>query len=205
MSGITIDKRSLETRATEIIRERIVGGEIRAGEKIMENDLAVDLGLSRGTVRSALHRLVLEELIVQVPYYGWRVPELSEHDAWELTSVRSALEGLAARSAAERLDDTGRSKLIESYTCLLDCCQRGDMADIAEADLNLHRTIMEISSNSRLLRYFTMVEHQIRLLIAQSNSGWSGPPEEIGIGHADLVEAILAQDADRAETLGKAI
>lgn len=205
MGEITIDKRSLETRAIEIIRERILRGEIRAGDKIMENDLAKDLGLSRGTVRSVLQRLSTEELIVQVPYSGWRVPELSEHDAWELKTVRSALEGLAAKTAAQNLTDAGRAKLKESYDHLLACCAEADLPKIAEADLNLHRTIMTISGNSRLLRYFTMVEHQIRLLIAQSNAGWSGPPEDIGIGHADLVDAILAGDADRAEALGKAV
>lgn len=205
MTAMGIDKRDLGTQATDIIRDRILSGEICAGDKIMENDLADGLGLSRGTVRSALHRLLQEELIVQVPYSGWRVPVMTESDAWELMGVRRAFEGLAARLAAENLTDEGRKQLQASYDNLLACSERGDLKEIADADLALHRTIMTISGNMRLLRYFTMVEHQIRLMIAQSNASWSGPPEDIGIGHGQLVEAILSGDGDLAEQLGKTI
>ncbi|WP_315981782.1 GntR family transcriptional regulator [Aliamphritea spongicola] len=97
-----INKRSLEEQAAELIREDIINGELTPGTRLVETTLAKEYGLSRGTIRIALHQLGTESLITQVPYAGWSVSELDDQDIWELYTLRATLEGMAARLAAEK-------------------------------------------------------------------------------------------------------
>jgi Transcriptional regulators len=80
----SITKRSLEAQATDLVRRRIVSGDLGLGERLVETALAERYGLSRGTIRAALRRLVDEGLVRQVPYAGYRVVDFSDHDLWEL-------------------------------------------------------------------------------------------------------------------------
>ena len=67
----TINKQSLEAQAVDLLRRRIISGELRAGERLLEVALAASLGLSRGTLRAALRRLIEEGLVCHVPYTGY--------------------------------------------------------------------------------------------------------------------------------------
>jgi len=108
-------KRSAEAQATEILREQILTGHIRTGARLTEVRLAAELKVSRATVRTALHQLTVEGLIVQTPYTGWSVMTLTAHDAWELYTLRASLEGLAARLAARSINASGRTELDRAF------------------------------------------------------------------------------------------
>src|SRR5262249_49947463 len=110
-----VDKRSLDRAAADKLRQAIVAGKIAPGARLKEANLALQFQLSRGTVRTALHRLVAEGLVAQRPYSGWQVVSLSSHDAWELYTLRGSLEALAARLAAANMNDTSRHKLWEAF------------------------------------------------------------------------------------------
>ena len=77
-----VDKQSLDVRAATVIRQRIVGGQLAPGTRLTEMNLAEELALSRGTIRAALHQLVGEGLVDQVPYTGWAVARLGTRDLW---------------------------------------------------------------------------------------------------------------------------
>src|SRR5436190_939921 len=98
-----IRKQPLERQAASVIRERILSGEFPPGHRLVETVLAEQLALSRGPVRAALSELVHEGLVEQVAYTLWELPALSDKDAWELYTLRSALEGLGARLVAEQI------------------------------------------------------------------------------------------------------
>ena len=104
-----IVRRSLEAQAADVLRDRIVSGRIPNGARLTETALATDLGLSRGPVRAALQQLSNEQLVVQRPYAGWEVRRLRRKDIWEISTLRSALEGLAARLAThpQRVGEAG--------------------------------------------------------------------------------------------------
>jgi DNA-binding GntR family transcriptional regulator len=198
----TINKQSLEAQATHVLRRQIVRGELRAGERLLETAIAERYGLSRGTIRSALRRLIEEGLVCHVPYTGYQVIDLSEHDLWELYTLRGALESLGTRLAASRIDGAGIRQLRAAFAELLAAAHSQDHEKADRLDRELHKLIIRLSGHERLLQHYVRVENQFRVYIALSNREVDAG--EICESHRELVESICAGDAERAERLASA-
>lgn len=196
-----ISKRSLEAQATDVLRERIVGGAFAPGERIVETPLAEACGLSRGTIRAALRRLVEEGLVRQVPYAGYRVVDFSDHDLWELYTLRASLEALGARLAADGITSEGATRLRETFEALMGAARADDHEHASRLDHELHQVIVRLSGNERLVQHYARVENQFRAYIALSNRAVDA--RAIGESHRELVEAICAGDGDRAARLAE--
>ncbi|MDC9811090.1 GntR family transcriptional regulator [Rhizobium binxianense] len=190
-------KQSLDRVASDRLRDALVSGRVAAGARLTEITLAEQFGLSRGTIRAALQRLVSEGLIVQRPYTGWEVTTLSPHDVWELGTLRASLESLAGRLAAERIDDGARSALTSAIRAMEEAA-RDENEDLLSADLGFHRTIVTLSGNSRLAHHYDLITNQLRLYIASSNH-LVGIEGGIIARHYELIEPILRGDGDGAE------
>jgi DNA-binding GntR family transcriptional regulator len=201
IGGGRIDRRTLAVQAADVLRDRILGRELAPGSPLTEMSLAEELGLSRGTIRAGLQRLQLEGLVAQTPYAGWVVAELTARDAWELYTVRAALEGLAAALAASR-PEADHVPLQDAFTQLKDACATGDRARISEADLGIHKAIVAMAGNNRLAGHYTLVEQQLRLVIASSNA-LVPSARDILAQHRPLVRAVLDGDASLAEQLAR--
>lgn len=196
----TIERRSLEAKAADAIRKRIVSGELAQGTRLTEVGLARQFGLSRGPVRAALQQLAAEHLVLQRPYSGWEVRQLSDEDAWELNTLRSALEALGAQLAAERIDDLGIARLKAARKALRKACADGRMQVVTDADFALHRTIIDLSGHQRLKHAYLLLEQQIRAFITAVNT----PVREVARvarSHDALVAAICVGDAAAAGQL----
>ncbi|KFE51741.1 GntR family transcriptional regulator [Pseudomonas syringae] len=102
---IVIDPSPLRTQVTERLRDAIVDGKFKVGEKLVERELIEQLGVSRPSVREALRQLQSEGLIVQTASRGVKIPWLSSKEIEEIYQVRIALEGLAAELFADRATD----------------------------------------------------------------------------------------------------
>ena len=198
----TIDKRSLESQAADLLRRLIVRGELRAGERLVEIPLADRYGLSRGTIRAALRRLIEEGLICHVPYTGYQVIDLSDQDLWELYTLRGALESLGTRLAAMRIDAEGSRQLRAAFALLLAAAESADHERADLLDRELHKLIIRLSGHERLLQHYLRVENQFRVYIALSNREVDA--REICESHRELVESICAGDAERAAKLAGA-
>ncbi len=199
---VQIDKKSLEMRAADWIRHAILSGEFALGQKLTEIALAEQIGLSRSTVRTAMQRLAGEGFLIQLPYTGWQVMSLSPDDAWELHTLRSSLEGMAARLAAERIDHKGHQALTSAMQRLRRAVAGPDPREIAEADLNVHKTVVGVANHRRLASLYTLVSGPTLLYILSTNRMMKRP-QAILPEHEALIDAILAGDADRAERLAK--
>lgn len=199
---VQIDKKSLDLRAADWIRNTILSGGFALGQKLTEIALAEQIGLSRSTVRTAMQRLAGEGYLIQLPYTGWQVMSLSPEDAWELHTLRTNLEGMAARLAAERIDDKGRQALTTAMERLRKAIEGPDPREIAEADLDMHKTVVSVANHRRLASLYTLVSGPTLLYILSTNRMMERPaailPE-----HEALTAAILAGDADLAERLAK--
>jgi DNA-binding GntR family transcriptional regulator len=197
-----IAKKSLDRAAAERIRQAIVTGAVAPGARLTEASLANRLGLSRGTVRAALHRLANEGLVVQRPYAGWEVASLTARDAWELYTLRAALEALAARLAAENINLAGRKTLEAAFERLKTASKGGDHKEITDADLALHKTIVSLSNHRRLADQYALVEQQVRMYIASANARL--PLRELVVGeHKGIVAAVVKGDSASAEHLAR--
>lgn len=196
-------KQSLDRAAAESLRQAIVSGSLAQGARLTEVRLAEQFGLSRGTVRAALQRLVAEGLVVQRPYSGWDVTALSAEDAEELAALRSSLEALAARLGAERIDSGGRRAVENAFESLRVAAEGGRVDELVDADIGLHRTLVGLSGNRRLREHYEMIANQVRLYIASSTivvKNISAVLER----HQDLIYPILRGDVAGAEIAAKA-
>jgi DNA-binding GntR family transcriptional regulator len=200
--ALQIKKSPLERQAAAVIRERVLSGEFPPGHRLVETWLAEQLGLSRGTVRAALSELVHEGLVEQVAYTRWAVPALSARDAWELYTLRSALEGLAARLVAENLTPPSELQIRDAFQAIKDAVARGDRASLTDRDAALHKLIIELSNHSRLQRQYTVIEQQIRRYIACSNA-LTVDANGIVAQHEPIVEALLTGRPEVAEREAK--
>jgi DNA-binding GntR family transcriptional regulator len=189
-----VAKQSAENQATDSLRDFILSGALRPGARLTEIALAEQMGVARATLRTGLHRLASEGIVVQIPYTGWQVAELSAQDVWELWTLRGSLESLAAKLAAQSPDPAVREGIRAAHEALLVACAAGNMDAISEADFALHRTIIDRVGHSRLKRQYQLVEQQVRLYILTSNSFVADGPADIIEQHRPMIEALLAGD-----------
>lgn len=198
-----IAKRSAEAEARDRIRAAIVSQRLAPGARLTEVALAGQLGISRATIRSALHHLVGEGLVIQVPYTGWMVARLTPKDAWELVTLRSSLETLAAALAAERATEDARNALRDAYARLEAEANAHDTTEAAAADLAFHRAIVEASGHDRLAEHYRRVAQQISIVIASSNA-LLADTKVLVAQHEPICDAILARKAPTATRLLRA-
>ncbi|WP_198399133.1 GntR family transcriptional regulator [Caballeronia hypogeia] len=191
-------RQSTESLTINNLREYLLSGAARPGERITEAALANELQVARGTVRTGLHRLATEGLVVQTPYSGWHVAELDEVDIWELYTLRGCLEGLASRLAAERMTEEKRLLLQDLWERFVDACHKDDHTAASRLDFDLHFAIVEAAEHSRLLEHYRLVAQQVKLFIQSSNSFYADRLQELIPQHAPIIEAILRGDAKGA-------
>lgn len=195
MSVIT--KATLDIQVADILRQRIIDGELQAGERLTEIKLSEEFDLSRGTIRAALRLLLSEKLLIQMPYRGWEVAALTSDDAYELQTLRSPMDSLAARLAAERLTPSGRRALSHAFQRLERACEANDRSAAARSDFELHKTIVDISGHRRLAQFYEIIAGHIQRYIFSSDAVLRSDAELVD-QHRPIVEAIFAKDGERA-------
>ena len=193
-----VARQSTESIVAENLRDYILSGNVASGSRLTEIGLAEQLGVARATLRTALHRLTAEGIVVQIPYTGWQVADLSAQDIWEIWTLRGALESLAARLAAAQSAPEIRSPLLAACDALEAACASGTLDLVNEADFALHRAIVVASGHSRLAAQYRIVEQQVRLFIATSNTHVSTGTDDILAQHRPLIVALRAGDAEAA-------
>lgn len=184
-----LKRQPAEQMAAEALKEEILTGGIKPGERLTEVDLAEKFGVSRGTVRIALHQLGSEGLVFLVPYTGWSVVDWTPEDLWEVYTLRGGLEAMAAKLATERHDATGAAKLQKVANELFDSASKADVAEIKRRDFAFHRCIIELSGNKRLAHHYNLVEQQVRMFIS---STYRPDNKRVVVEHhRPIMEAIL--------------
>ncbi len=181
-----------------VLREAIVSGELLPSERLVEEDLSRRLGVGRAAVRMALVRLEHDGLVERERHRGARVRRVSDEEAVEILEVRAALEGLAARQAAQRAtpeDVRALRRIVREMAALR---ERGDLMAVSDANASLHRRILEISGHETVRRLSGMmisqiVRYQYRTVLLP------GRPEKSHREHTAIVDAIAAGDGDAAE------
>lgn len=196
-------KMPIEVQATDALRDAIVTGTIPAGARVTEIQISQQMDLSRATVRTALHQLAKEGLLTLVPYTGWTVVSLSAHDAWELYTLRSAVERLAARLVAATITPTKIARLDEAFDGLIQHCNQGRAGRAAEADFALHKAIIQLADHARLAWQYALIEQQTKMCIRSSDAHDPAALELKIDQHRPIVEAIRAGEVEAAGHLSE--
>jgi DNA-binding GntR family transcriptional regulator len=195
----SVEARSQSEEAYLRILERIVCLEMAPGSVVNEARLREDLKIGRTPIREALQRLARENLVRSIPHRGTFVTDVNITDLARITEVRVVLEAHAARLAAEKLAAADREAIEE----LLELLQSGyvtDQRDLMHLDQRIHRTVYKAARNpfleATLERYFNLslrlwylvIDREVRLREAVDE-------------HVELLQAIQAGDAERAESI----
>ncbi|MGB5818873.1 MAG: GntR family transcriptional regulator [Saonia sp.] len=192
-----ISTNELSSQAYETVRAMIISKELSPGQKIVQDKLAEDLGISRTPLRSALQMLEGEGLIESLPRKGVIVKEFKDEEVVEIYDCRMALEGTAIRLFTERASTKEVLDLRNMFTPFL----KGDIDEsvYSEVDGKFHDAIMEGCGNSFLHKIF----QQSNLLVCIDLIGLLRSPKETLPEHMAIIDAIENRDADLAESLAK--
>jgi DNA-binding GntR family transcriptional regulator len=189
--------------AYQALRQGILRGDLAPGERLRSDALANDLRVSRTPVREALRKLEAEGL-VERSGAGLIVREFSETDLTELFYVREALEGMAARLAAENATPGEIAEIRELLDDMETLRRRGEVAALRPLTAEFHRLIGRAAHNGRLLHALESLLEHVRQMQTSTLLDIEGRPTEALKEHRDLVAAVEARDADRAEKIARA-
>lgn len=184
----------------ESLREAIISGQLRAGERLMEIQLAEEMGVSRTPVREAIRKLELEGLVAMIPRKGAYVAGLSFKDIVDVFEIRSALEGLAAELAAERITDEELEELERYLVKIAEAIEKGDLEKVVANDTDFHSLLYQASRNQRLSQIINNLREQIQRFRTTSLS-YPGRMKTALEEHRKIVEAISARDGELASKL----
>lgn len=134
------------------LRRKILMGELKPGERLMEVRLTKSLGVSRTPIREAIHLLEMEGLVVTVPRHGASVAKITEKDLQDVLEVRCALEELAVELACKRIDKIGILKLKKAEEEFVNATISDSIEEMAEKDVAFHNVIFRITGNKRLIQ-----------------------------------------------------
>ncbi|HWR08771.1 GntR family transcriptional regulator [Sporomusa sp.] len=186
----------------ETLREAIVNGILKPGERLMEIQLAEELGVSRTPVREAIRKLELEGFVVMIPRRGTYVADLSIKDINEVFEIRTALDVLAAGLAVERITEDELEQLERLLVEIGELIEEDDADKIVESDSQFHDILYRASRNDRLVGIINNLREQFTRFRSISIQ-YPGRMQKSVEEHRRLVEAIASRDTDLAQQLAR--
>lgn len=179
------------------IREAIIVGELKPGERLMEVKLAEKMGVSRTPVREAIRKLELEGLVEMLPRKGAHVADLSVKDIMDVLEVRSTLDGLASYLSATRITDDEIKELKHSLGQFVNCVEKDNLQGSIKKDVEFHDIIYRSSRNDKLIQISNNLREQVqrfRVIYIKDHSS----SRELVREHNAICDAITNRDPDAA-------
>lgn len=186
----------------ENIRQAIIDGTFSPGERLMEIQLADEMGVSRTPVREAIRKLELEGFVVMIPRRGTYVADISIRDITEIYEIRTCLDVLSAGLAAERITDEELEALNRLLVEIGQYIAENNMEKIVEADTAFHDILYQASRNERLRSIINNLREQLTGIRGRSMSYPGRLVETMG-EHRALVDSIAARDVERAQNAAR--
>lgn len=179
------------------LRQAILTGELKPGERLMEIHLANKLGVSRTPIREAIRQLELEGLVIMVPRKGAQVASITEKSLTDVLEVRLALEKLAVELACKRISYEQKEILKEKMLEFEQLAGTDDASLIARADVAFHDAIFESTGNMRLGQMVNNLAEQMyryRFEYIKDRFGH----EKLVSEHRLIYDAIIRADIEEA-------
>lgn len=198
MSLQTDDFLPLRDEVFNTLRERILKGVLKPGERLMEIHLADQLGVSRTPIREAIRMLELEGLVKMVPRKGAQVAKISREDLQDVLEVRKALDTLAVKLACERITEDEITKLKMAEEEFERVLKVGDTTQIAEADVAFHDVIQVASKNKRLKSMISNLAERIYRYRFEYIKQQSDGGKTLVMEHREIIRCIEEKEVDEA-------
>lgn len=189
----------LRDQVREALQERIAQGKLRPGDRVFEQDVADEFGISRVPVREAIRMLQSDGLVeVRDRRRGVFVRTLDRRELEELFDVREALEALAARLAAERRAPEAVTRMDEYARTARGCLEAGDTEAMSQANARFHDELVSLSGNSLLASMLEPLHGRLAWMFRLNLE-----PERVCGEHEALLAAITDGDAERATEVAR--
>lgn len=187
---------SLRDQVLTELRRRIIDAQYLPGERLTEDRLAADFGVSRNPVREALRVVEAEGFVEVQPRRGAVVATPDERTMRDMFAARAVLEPLAARLAADRASDADLAQLRRLLDLARAATGEGDFVRVAELNSDLHRQVVRMSGNRWLEQFSVAMYRHVHWVF---RLGASARAAHSWREHVRLVEALEAHDTDAAE------
>ena len=185
------------------LRDAILTGKLVPGERLMENQLAEKLGVSRTPVSEALRMLELENLVELVPRKGAQVLDMSEKDITNILEVRSALEGLATSLACKKMTKEDLQQLKNMEVDFEKAVADNDVEHFVDIDEDFHDLIFAATENDKLINIFRNLRIQLyRYRMAQAKNNETSM-STIVAHHRSIIRAIENHDAEEGASIAQ--
>lgn len=184
-----IERTVLREQVKDVLLQRIVRGELKPGERLVETRIATELGTSQAPVREALRDLELLRMVESEPFRGARVRAFGDDELFEVYPVRAALEELAAKEATRRLRGDVAT-LERELAAMRAAAARADLGALVQHDIAFHREMVEAAGNPVLEQCWKSLGVEGRITI--SLYGTSVEPGAAAEKHVPILEAIRA-------------
>ncbi|MEI8147309.1 MAG: GntR family transcriptional regulator [Alphaproteobacteria bacterium] len=188
-----IIRRSLAVELTERLRDMILAGDLKAGEKISEPDLCERFGVSRTPLREALKVLAADGLVDLAPNRGARVSRIRQEEIEELFPIMGMLEALAGELACARLQDADLKGLEAMHQRMVALWKAGDWVGYSRVNKAIHEDIFRIAGNGALSALYQslMVRiHAVRFVARKTPQAWAEAIED----HERIMAALSDRD-----------
>lgn len=194
------DNYSLRGRVFHKIREDILRGRYKQNEALIELKISDELGVSRTPVREAIRQLELEGLVTSIPNKGAVVTGINSKDIEDIYIIRSLIEGLSAKWAAQNITQDQIEELEEIIFLSEFHLSKNHLEQLYELDNRFHEKLYDIS-NSKILRHvLSDFHHYVQRVRKASLSSYERAEKSIN-EHKNILEAIKAGDYQKVEAL----
>ena len=182
------------------LRQAILKGELEPGERLMEMQLAEQLGVSRTPIREAIRKLELEGLVLMIPRRGAIVAKITEKDLKDVLEVRASLERLSTKLACERMEEETIEELREAQEAFKAALRGDDITLQAQKDVEFHDVIYKSTNNLRLIQMLNNLREQMyryRLEYLKDGTSHQKLVEE----HEAIIEALARRDTEETTNI----
>lgn len=184
------------------LRQAILTGELKPGERLMEIHLANKLGVSRTPIREAIRKLELEGLVTMIPRRGAEVAQITEKSMNDVLEVRRAMDVLCVELACERITQEELEALKAACDNFEQMVKTQDVKKIARADVELHDIILQATGNSRLIQLVNNLSEQMYRYRYEYIKDFS-QHERLVEEHRIIYESLVNKDKETASEAAK--
>lgn len=193
---LKVARQSLAHELVPLLRDMIIDGDLKPGEKIPEQHLCAEFGVSRTPLREALKVLAAEGLLVLTPNRGAIVAKITRKEIEELFPIMGMLEALSGELAVRNMTDRDYARLLALHEKMVAHYESGEWAPYIKLNRTIHNTLFTIAGNDALTDLYNSIMvriHSVRYVAKKSAKRWAEAIDD----HNRLMEALEKRDARR--------
>lgn len=192
---------SLRQRVMNDIRNAIIRGHLKPGDKLRELDISQQMSVSRGPIREALRDLEALGLVVSSPYRETTVADVMKEEVVDLLiPVRLQLELFALKHSGAKRDQAFFAKLENIVEHMKESAESGDLFALVEDDIQFHEHVLSLDSSSYTIQIWSSIVNRLRMHFIKNTSQFTDLQKVI-VDHEALLNALKHDSADKIEAL----